>query len=66
MTEQANTTELVAVHQCKHRGHVADRGRSSTLALISGVFECPECGGAGALNVVVMNAEKLSETTTVG
>ena len=51
---QKSETHLRAVHQCKHCGHFAARENLPEVSIISGVFECPQCGEAGALNVVII------------
>ena len=52
-TNEPEPTLLTAMHQCGYCGHLCSREEIPELGHISGVIECPKCGEAGALNVVV-------------
>jgi ribosomal protein L32 len=49
--------KLYPAHLCKTCGQEVLRSEMDALTLISGVVECPACGGSGALNVEIRSTE---------
>ena len=51
--EREPRTDFRALHQCRHCGHLTSREDTAEVSIISGVFDCPHCGQASPLNVVI-------------
>ncbi len=50
--------ELYPAHVCKACGQELLRSEMDAPALLSGVVECPACGGSGALNIEIRSMEE--------
>jgi rRNA maturation endonuclease Nob1 len=49
--------KVYPAHVCKTCGQEVLRSEMDAPTLISGVVECPACGGSGALNVEIRSTE---------
>ncbi len=51
----ARSPRFKSVHRCAYCGAIVHRDDVTEDAMITGVFECPECSRSGPLNVVVID-----------
>ena len=57
-SEPSPNSNIRAMHRCKFCGHLSSREDISEVAIYSGVVECPKCGEASALDVVIEDTKE--------